>query len=125
MKIILFLLGILYSIPSLAQHHVHTPGHNENGHPPEHQKLHNEFYSKLNRPGTMISCCNDKDCRPAQHRLNAGQHEFFVGGQWIRVSQKWIIDNKMTPDGESHWCGINEGTPSIFTYCGIVAPKLF
>ncbi len=125
MKLFIILLGMIITTPSFAQHLSPTSSKDHNGHPPEHQQLHIEFYSKLTRPGTKMSCCNDKDCRPAQHRLNAGEHEFFVGGKWVRVAKQWIIEDKLTPDGRSHWCGINEGTASTYTYCGIVAPGLF
>jgi len=96
-----------------------------NAHPPQNQNLHNEFYSKLTRPGTKKSCCNNEDCRPAQHRVKDGHHEFHVGGAWVQVANQQIIDNIYTPDGQSHWCGFDEGTLFPQTFCGIVAPNLF
>ena len=114
-----FIIGLtlFFSSNAFAQH---------NGHPPEHQALHNQFYSKLKIPTTQMSCCNDKDCRPARHRMRDGWHEFHVKGKWIKVGKSLIIDDRITPDGRSHWCGIYfEGQVKPTTYCGIVAPQLF
>ncbi len=101
-----------------------------NLHPVSHQRLHQEFYSKLRQPQTGISCCSQRDCRPAQHRQTNQGHEFLINGEWVNVRQTKIIDNKLTPDGQSHWCGIDSQrfehhTGRPITFCGIVAPGLF
>ncbi len=101
-----------------------------NLHHASHQRLHQEFYSKLRQPQTGISCCSQRDCRPAQHRQTNQGHEFLINGEWVNVAQTKIIDNKLTPDGQSHWCGIDSQrfehhTGRPITFCGIVAPGLF
>ncbi len=100
-------------------------------HPPEHMELHEKFYSKLKIPGTKQSCCNDRDCRPADYRVSSdGEYEFKVAGYWIKVDRMKII-HELTPDGGGHWCGVRYMAPgfgrkgNIFTYCGIVPEELF
>ncbi len=91
-----------------------------------HMKYHHQFYQKLKQPGSNLSCCNDKDCRPARHRVTQfGRHEFFVAGRWLRVAKTKLIEDIVTPDGGGHWCGVNENTPRALTFCGIVPFQAF
>lgn len=83
-------------------------------HPPQHEKLHSEFYSKWNMPPSRNqSCCNEKDCYPTPIRRDE------EGIYWAlrREDQKWlkisplvleqnqpIEDQIESPDFQSHAC---------------------
>lgn len=85
---------------ALAQH----AGHN---HPPEHEALHEQFYSTWQMPDAPgISCCNKGDCYPTQARRDA------IGwlalrredGKWLRVPDRKVEQNRDNPDGRNHLC---------------------
>lgn len=64
-----------------------------------------DWYAGLRIPGTKVSCCNDKDCRPVEHRYGpGGSDEIFVGGQWRPIDRRALLDNA-SPDGLWHACG--------------------
>lgn len=82
-------------------------------HPPQHEKLHQEFYKDWKQPPHRSrSCCNDKDCYPTPIKFEDGNH-------WAlrREDQKWIKidplvleqnqepdDQRESPDFQSHAC---------------------
>lgn len=88
---------------------------------PGHHLHHDEFYSKLKRPGTDKSCCDNRDCRPVRHRVTADGVEFFVHSQWRLMPRTRTLEVP-TPDGKAHWCGTRVEGPGIvpITYCAIV-----
>ena len=89
-------------------------------HDPAGHALHHEgFYMGLKQPGTGVSCCNNRDCRPAEHRVTPKGVEFLVAGRWIMPPQSQLIEIE-TPDAKGHWCGYRENTSAPVTYCAIV-----
>ena len=73
-------------------------GHHGQG----HETYHSWYESLYDRMGN--SCCNDRDCRPTDHRTNAeGDHEVMVDGSWMKVPPETIL-KKSAPDLGSHVC---------------------
>lgn len=83
-----------------------------NGHPPQDQQLHAQFYSKWQRNDGKGSCCNERDCYPTAARFNSEtglwEAERREDGAWLEIP-KWVYDNNNpnapnSPDGRSHLC---------------------
>jgi hypothetical protein len=88
-----------------------------NGHPPEHQNLHETFYSHWDNPRLRMedgrrysSCCGLKDCYPTEvskrgDQIYARSHD---GLRWVLVPSSAIEQNypdeEESPDGQSHVC---------------------
>jgi hypothetical protein len=101
-------------------------------HPPEHQELHEKFYSTwmIPRPGMpdhrKASCCDKRDCYPAEVTR--------IGGQWFflhRETKRWLPipenrlehnqpDPRESPDGRSHICA---GTTGVL-YCATLGAAI-
>lgn len=117
-----------------------APAYN-NGHPAEHQKLHNEFYSTLVQNDGKTSCCNDKDCRPVKHRMvpdkslpNGVRYDAFIPSIGWVVPDQDKIQFKTTPDGMAHLCSLDSSNYDlgaganpleIYTFCFIIPQGLF
>ena len=88
-----------------------------------HAKHHNDFYSKQTIPGSDLSCCNDKDCRPVKYKFTSKGVRMLIGGRWIYPPAKRVMFRD-TPDAGGHWCGFEEGLPQgnghPHTLCAIV-----
>ena len=55
-------------------------------------------------PGTKMSCCSQKDCRPTRARMDAAERwEAWDGVRWLKVPQERVLRMK-SPDGRSHLC---------------------
>ena len=91
------------------------------------------IYSHLKGSGGG-SCCNDRDCRPADYRFTAAGVQMFVDGRWIDVPSGAIQyvalpgDTGATRGG--HWCGgsayeRNFSNPDdlYVTKCAILPPQ--
>ncbi len=67
-----------------------------------------DIYSHLRDAGGG-SCCDDRDCRPALHRVTASGVQMFVDQRWIDVPSSTIQYRALPGDtGETyggHWCG--------------------
>jgi hypothetical protein len=75
------------------------------------QALAHEWYSELEHPNGM-SCCNDKDCDPTQHRGDCdtpGNCEVVIGGEWRQVPPHTVIPERWSPDGQVHVCCASGG----------------
>ena len=91
-----------------------------------------DIYSHLRDEGG-VSCCEDRDCRPALYRVAARGVQMFVDQQWIDVPEGQIQYRSLPGDtGETyggHWCGsIHEGDSSALntlymTKCAILPPQ--
>lgn len=68
----------------------------------QHAEMHH-FYQHLTIPGTKTSCCDNRDCRPADARWRAGQWEALHRGVWLRIPDNVVLDVK-SPDGRAHLC---------------------
>lgn len=114
--IILFMVGFMFGA---------TLVRGEEGHPPQDQALHDQFYSKWNMPDMRdstdhryASCCNKIDCYPTAFKKEgdtwyARQRET---GNWIAVPESKIeqnyLDMNESPDGQSHVCMSSPATGS-------------
>jgi hypothetical protein len=86
--------------------------------PAGHAAHHEHFYKHLKQPGTDISCCNDKDCRPVKYRITAAGVLMEVGGKWISPPVSKVMERSDTD--LAHWCGSYEFTSTPVTFCAIV-----
>jgi hypothetical protein len=72
------------------------------------------WYTGLRSP-SGIPCCNDRDCRPVDYRLNAqtGREEISANGGWYAVEQDKVLAYS-SPDGNAHACWGNQiGKPAF------------
>ena len=86
--------------------------------PAGHAQHHDAFYKSLKQPGTNVSCCNDRDCRPAPHRVTPNGVQFFIAGKWFTPPAEKLIETDESPTG--HWCGVGENYSEPITFCAIV-----
>jgi hypothetical protein len=84
-----------------------TMAQNRGQHGEGHAKLHH-WYEKLMRPDTHSSCCNDKDCRPTQHRYHEGKLQVLLDGKWENVPERALLKNEHSPDLQSHVCALEK-----------------
>lgn len=88
----ILLCGMHASIASAQE------GHHGHGH-----STHHSWYEGLT-DNQGASCCNNRDCRPTEHRANAdGTIEVMVDGRWMTVPPETIL-KKSAPDLGSHVC---------------------
>ena len=90
---------------------------------PSQIDAHDIYMTLKNRAG--MSCCNDRECRPAAYRFTPAGVEMLVDGEWIVVPPETIQYRTLDGDGGEtaggHWCGLtNYGT---VTYCAILPPS--
>lgn len=106
------LLTLVMAHPAPAQ----MKGHSEN----------HEFYKRMKIPGTGLSCCNDRDCRPAPHRVMPNGEIQFQSrtGSWFTPPPHKLL-HEVTPDGGSHLCSLPTNVGSEYTFCAIVPLKAF
>jgi len=87
-------------------------------HPASDVKLHNDFYSKWNKPNSQQSCCNQQDCYPTQAYFDVQQGLWFA---MIRETGRYqVIPARVydpqnppittTPDGHAHVCAVPDTT---------------
>ena len=84
---------------------------------------HDIYMTLKNRAG--MSCCNDRECRPAAYRFTPAGVEMLVDGEWTVVPPETIQYRALDGDGGEtaggHWCGLtNYG---VVTYCAILPPS--
>jgi hypothetical protein len=80
-------------------------------HPPEHAQLHDQFYKTWERPDWPgFSCCNDKDCGPAEAKMVDGVWfaRHVNGTRWYKIPPQKVEYNRDSPDGRNHLCAIGE-----------------
>jgi hypothetical protein len=82
-----------------------------------------DIYTAL-KDSAGISCCSERDCRPAHYRIAPAGVQMLVGGEWIVVPKATIQYRTLEGDtGETaggHWCGITDF--GIRTHCAILPP---
>ena len=79
------------------------------------------------------SCCDNRDCRPALHRVSASGVQMLVDQRWIDVPDERIQYRALLGDtgetGGGHWCGSTYkpdfGTPNTvyMTKCAVLPPQ--
>jgi hypothetical protein len=93
----------------MAQSGAHGEGHAE----------HHDEYQHWKQPGSGLSCCDDKDCRPTRAYLAEEGWRAWDGARWLLVPPAAVLDVR-AKDGRSHLCA----TPAGHTYCFVPAdPK--
>ena len=110
------LLGLLFlvamSAAAAGQHAGHgqhagrnhsAPAHLQGRHGVGHDSWHEQFYSKLVRKDTKVSCCNLADCSPTTSRMTDDGYEVLVEGEWTPVPTS-VIQNVTAPNGGAHVC---------------------
>lgn len=133
------LLGLLFllALPAAAagqghgghDHHAsrnHSAPPNLQGrHGVGHDQWHEQFYSKLVRKDTKMSCCNLADCSPTTSRMTDGGYEVLVEGEWTHVPQN-VIQNVTAPDGGAHVCFPKQPSytfPKGTLFCVVLPPE--
>jgi len=92
-----------------------------------------DLYSHL-VDGAGVSCCNNRDCRPAPYRFISRSLQMFVDGRWIDVPMERVQYRALEGDtGETdggHWCGSAyepdfRNLKSLYvTKCAILPPQV-
>lgn len=107
MAVLFYLVGLVVAVAARADE---GPVHH---HPPEHEKLHQEFYSKWQMPPLRsVSCCNLKDCYPTPIKFEDGRYWALrrEDKKWIAIPEgvleqnQPIDDQRESPDFQSHVC---------------------
>jgi len=83
-------------------------------HPPQHQLLHEQFYSTWHMPDNpAASCCNDADCYPTEIKYVDGgiYAKRREDGRFIRIPPDKVERNRDNPDGRNHLCA---PPPNVF-----------
>jgi hypothetical protein len=110
-------LTLLLVAPALAQEHDH--GQRGRG----HDKWHEKFYQGLLRRDTRTSCCNLSDCRPTTSRVENGEYQVLLDGEWVVAPQE-VIQRLGAPDGGAHVCAPTQvGTNKGKLYCVVLPPE--
>lgn len=86
-------------------------------HPAKDMALHEQFYSKWERPNLRrpdgsrhSSCCNNEDCFPTPVRQRGSVYEALSRDKthWVQVPPHLLEENQPdpveSPDGQSHAC---------------------
>lgn len=105
MRLRLVVAAILLAVaPAFADG---PPDPGERSHPPDHQTLHEKFYSTWYMPDNPArSCCNKADCYPTEARFHNGhwQGKRREDGKWLFIPEAKIERNRDNPDGRNHMC---------------------
>ena len=64
---------------------------------PSQTDAHDIYMTLKNRAG--MSCCNDRECRPAAYRFTPAGVEMLVDGEWIVVPPETIQYRTLEGDG--------------------------
>src|SRR5688572_23330780 len=100
------LLGAAMAVPLLPLAAARLAAQ-EHRHPPQHAEIHDKFYSNWMRPDMpTVSCCDQRDCAPAEARMQNGQWVARKYGEtvWHRVPPEKVEINRSSPDGRNHLC---------------------
>lgn len=77
-----------------------------------HAEMHHVYQDWL-QPGSKVSCCDNRDCRPTRARVgDNGLWEAWDGRQWLTVPAARVL-SMPSPDGRSHLCEVG-GTVLCF-----------
>ena len=76
------------------------------------------WFQSLVDPETSLSCCEETDCRPVDHRLAADHYEVLIGGAWVAVPEGKIIRGMHNPTGRAVLCW----SPALGIMCFVPGP---
>ncbi len=88
--------------------------------PPNPNPTVHEWFGSLLDPDTMISCCDEADCRPAEERVAADHHEVLIGGRWVAVPEEKILWRRDNPTGGAVLCW----SPVFGIMCFVPGPRV-
>lgn len=75
-----------------------------------------EPYTEWKQPGTSVSCCDNKDCRPTRAYLgDDGLWRAWDGVRWLTVPREKMLPPDFAGDGRNHLCEMN-GIVFCFTF---------
>lgn len=77
---------------------------------------HHDEYQHWKQPGSGLSCCNEKDCRPTRAYLTEEGWRAWDGLRWLLVPWPVVLDLR-AKDGRTHLCA----TPAGHVYCLVPA----
>ena len=76
--------------------------------------LGHDPYASWMIPGTQTSCCNQRDCEPAESwRVAGDRYEAKWRGQWLAVPPGAVLRDVQAPDGRGHVCVRASVTPPL------------
>ena len=91
---------------------------------PASSQAHDIYTGVKDRYG--VSCCDERDCKPAPYRMTPAGVEMLVDGRWMVVPDDTIQYRVLAGDtgetGGGHWCGwsTSHGTRTL---CTILPPN--
>lgn len=63
-----------------------------------------DIYLDWKVPGTAVSCCDRRDCRPTRARMTDRETwEAWDGERWVDIPPNRVLRMR-SPDGRSHLC---------------------
>lgn len=75
--------------------------------------MHHVYQDWL-QPGSKVSCCDNRDCRPTRAYLGEdGRWRAWDGQGWIIVPPAKLLPSDLAKDGRNHLCA----SPSGEVYC--------
>lgn len=76
-------------------------------------------YTDWKVPGTAVSCCDQRDCRPTRARMTANETwQAWDGDRWVDIPSNRVL-RMQSPDGRSHLC---EAHGAVF--CFVAGPVM-
>jgi len=77
------------------------------------------WFRSLKQPGTGMSCCSIADCRQTDFRIQGGQYQALIEGQWRPIPPAAILRRTDNPTGRAVVCY----TPYFGIMCFIRGPE--
>lgn len=64
-----------------------------------------DWFKSLRQPGSMVSCCDESDCKRTKARIGPdGWEALTPAGDWIAIPEGRIVRPKSNPTGEPILC---------------------
>ena len=84
---------------------------------PDHHPYHADFYRLWQRPDGM-SCCSNRDCRPATTRMRGEVVQVLLDGEWVDVPSG-AIRPYVSPDLGDHVCAVGKNVLCVILGHGV------
>jgi hypothetical protein len=86
-----------------------------------HESTTGQDYRRFTQPNGL-SCCSNRDCRPATYQHTSDGLVMFPDGRRVRVPREKVIPTP-SDDGNAHWCGVFLPGGDAATFCAILPPQ--